>query len=68
VGNGYRYGHLDARRVWGRTLKLLPTRIQTFFINAGIGKGTIVPYPLASLVSCVSIEEFLKSATENFPT
>jgi len=45
----YGEGHLGAHRVWGRTLKLLPTRVLTqvraFFSNAGMEMDTIVPYP-----------------------
>jgi len=46
------YGYLGAHRVWGKALKLLPTRVRVrvraFFTNAGMGKGTIVPYPLGT--------------------
>ncbi|AES88649.1 hypothetical protein MTR_4g060490 [Medicago truncatula] len=44
--NGCGYEHLSAYRVWGRALKLLPTRVRAFFTNEGMGMGTIVPYPL----------------------
>ncbi|AES98512.1 hypothetical protein MTR_5g069470 [Medicago truncatula] len=50
VGNGCGYGHLDTHKVWGRALKLLPTRVRTrvrvIFKNAGMGMDIIVPYPL----------------------
>jgi len=46
------YGHLSAHRVWGRALKLLPTRVRAwvrvFFTNVGMGMGTIVPCPLGT--------------------
>jgi len=52
VGNGCGYGHLSAHRVWGRTLKLLPTRVRAqvhvFFTNVGMGISTIVPCPLGT--------------------
>ncbi|AES80985.1 hypothetical protein MTR_7g087240 [Medicago truncatula] len=51
--NGCGYGHLCAHTVWGRALKVLPTRVRarvrTFFANAGMEIDTIVPYPLPSL-------------------
>ncbi|KEH28457.1 hypothetical protein MTR_5g095375 [Medicago truncatula] len=28
AGNGWGYEHLSAHRVWGRALKLLPTRVR----------------------------------------
>ncbi|KEH19407.1 ubiquitin-protein ligase, putative [Medicago truncatula] len=28
AGNGCRYGHLSAHKIWGRALKLLPTRVR----------------------------------------
>ncbi|KEH43948.1 hypothetical protein MTR_1g105685 [Medicago truncatula] len=53
AGNGCGYGHLSAHRVWGRALKLLPTRVRArvraFFTNVGMGMDTIVHYPLSSL-------------------
>ncbi|AES63917.1 hypothetical protein MTR_2g014810 [Medicago truncatula] len=52
AGNGWGYEHLSAHRVWGRALKLLPTRVRarvrTFFTNEGMGIDTIVPYPLGT--------------------
>ncbi|AES96056.1 hypothetical protein MTR_5g032710 [Medicago truncatula] len=39
-------------RVWGKALKLLPTRVRArvriIFKNAGMGMGIVVPYPLGT--------------------
>ncbi|AES90069.1 hypothetical protein MTR_4g083930 [Medicago truncatula] len=52
AGNGCGYGYLSTHRVWGRGLKLLPTRVRArvriFFINAGMGTDIVVPYPLGT--------------------
>ncbi|AES95014.1 hypothetical protein MTR_5g020830 [Medicago truncatula] len=52
AGNGCGYEHLDTHRVWGRALKLLPTRVRTrvrvIFKNAGMRMGIVVPYPLGN--------------------
>ncbi|KEH32547.1 hypothetical protein MTR_4g127803 [Medicago truncatula] len=36
AGNGWGYEHLSAHRVWGRALKLLPTRVRA--------RGFCVPF------------------------
>jgi len=39
----------------GRDIKVVTmrvrARVRAFFTNAGMGKGTIVPYPLSSLLA-----------------